>query len=446
VFWAIELGQWAQVKTLLTTSHGMKPDLVEKLLSGAFAPIQKSPSAFPGERTFEVCRSLLVDDAKMVSEGKQTARGAFALLRPFCASVTALRYFQKHEDHYAWLREACARANEHIYKAIDEQVGSATLERLALVGMEENQHSIRQDGPGLLPEMKYFKDENKKWEIAGNPEVFVARSLALLALAFNEVFLADIRKVMTAHLARDAFVHMVEPAPKNFRRMYNKLMNFAEHGDPSLEKPRPAKNVDVSRCCIGVTDPNDVEIIFRELKKRYKILRVKNSHSPSQQSYCYRSVLVNFAYDPGVTWRELMGDTGGYDAPSDSFHARDPKSEVWLNYCQALTPSWDWSWGLEGLFRAARIEPHRTVCWSAELQIIIDPYMRGRLLSHLLYKIARCETGPAEMARDFAGSFQEETRVMKATRGSLLKMVSSLRASNLEAISTPADMDRRASF
>mmetsp|Transcript_28358 Transcript_28358/g.65728 ORF Transcript_28358/g.65728 Transcript_28358/m.65728 type:complete len:801 (-) Transcript_28358:195-2597(-) len=430
VFWAIELGQWSQVKKLLTTSHGMSVPFVDKLLSGGFAAIEKTPSAFPGDRSFEVFRSLLADDAKLVSEGKEKAKGAFALLKPYCASVAALRYFQKHPDHYDWLREACAQGIGKIYKAIDEEVGPETLEKVGLVAMSENQLGFRQDDPGLLPELKYFKDEAKGQTIAGNAELFVARSIALVALAFNEVFMADMRVLMKPYL-EGGHAKMAEPPPKNYRRMYNKLMNVAEHGDPTLQKPRPAKNVDVNRFCLSVSDPASVEKIFNTLKSKYKILRIKNSHSPTLHNvYCYRSLLVNFAYDPGLTWGELVGSTGGYDAPNDRFQASDARGKAWLDYCQALTPSWDWSWGLEGLWRAGRLEPDRKVVWAGEVQIIMEPYMRGRHLSHLLYKISRCETGPSEMSRDFAGSFQEETQAIKSTRLALLKMVAEARDSS----------------
>eukprot|EP00971_Amphidinium_carterae_P109030 2158956-Amphidinium_carterae.2 len=39
-----------------------------------------------------------------------------------------------------------------------------------------------------------------------------------------------------------------------------------EHGDPSIPKPRPMKNVDVIRCAVSVTHPADVERILQTVK------------------------------------------------------------------------------------------------------------------------------------------------------------------------------------
>jgi len=427
VFWAIELGHWALVRKLLISSHGMTAEFVDKLLSGGFGAVDRSPSTFPGERTFDVFRALLADDAKLVTDNKHKATGAFALIKPFCASVAALRYFKKYQANYWWLREACDRSSHRIYEIIDQEVGIKVLQDLALVAEEENLLSLRQDDPGLVPELKYYRDESMKQCIVGNEELYVSRSLALLALAINPIFMTDMRSILAPF--KTTGVKISEAPPKAFSRMYNKLMNRDEHGDPSIPKPRPMKNVDLNRLGVSVTAAEDVERVFHAFKSKYKILRVKNSHRPDQEGHgAYRSLLVNFAYDTGLTWRQLMGTSSPYEPVRDSFVPGDATSRTWFEYCSALSPAWEWSWGMEGLWRAARKNPDRRVVLSAEVQIILEPYMRGRLLSHLLYKISRCQTGPAEMARDFAGSYQEETDVIRQARSALLQMVTDVRA------------------
>mmetsp|Transcript_34482 Transcript_34482/g.78692 ORF Transcript_34482/g.78692 Transcript_34482/m.78692 type:complete len:800 (-) Transcript_34482:331-2730(-) len=407
-YWAIEQGQWAQVECLLTTAHSMPKDFVLQLLSGKFRAISKKPSSEPGERVFEVFRSLLAEEAAVTSD-KVKAKGAFKLLHPFCASVVALQYFKKHEENFAVLRDLCFRESNLIYDRIDKEVGHALLVKLALVGKGENVEGIRQDDPGLMPPMAYYRNAEIGQVMAGNHELYAARSIALAAMGVTEMYVNDLKSILA-----DIPVE-ISPAPsKTYGRMYNKLMNKAEHGDPSIPKPRPMRNVDVIRCGLCVESADDLDRVFKAIKARYRVLRIKNTHDPTNEGYGgFRCILVNLAYDSGVKLKDLFGESPGFEVNAandiDGHATSDATSQKWKDFCVLQKPASDWLWGMQGLWYAARKEPERLFCISAEVQIIYAPYMRGRSLSHLLYKISRCETGPSEMARDFASSFVEET-------------------------------------
>jgi len=443
LYWAIELGYWEQVEVLLSSGHSMPKDFASKLLAGGFGPITKAPSEIPGERVFEVCRALLANDAAITAD-KVKAKGAFKLLQPFCASVPALQYFQKHTADFDWLRETCLHHSNSIYVRVDAEVGLEALKRAAQVAKDENFGSIRQDDPELLPLLEYIANEETGQRMAGNHELFAARSLALAGMCINKVFMEDMRALLEPAFPK-AGIH---PAPpKAFSRMYNKLQNKLEHGDPTIPKPRPMKNVDINRLAVSVDDADDVDRIYKAIKSKYKILRVKNTHDPSSEGYgAYRSLLVNFAYEPGLSYREVFGLSPGYQdfkntagaSDQDSYSASDATSQKWLDHVKLMKPAFDWLWGLQGLWRVARKDGDRPFRIAAEVQIILKPYMRGRLLSHLMYKISRCETGPSEMARDFARGFQEDSPELIATRESVINIAGEVRAAAAAAAAAAA--------
>ena len=239
----------------------------------------------------------------------------------------------------------------------------------------------------------------------GNHEFFTAMSLALAGYAINEVFEADM-KALLGNIAD------VKEAPsKTFGRMYNKLMNKAEHGDPTIPKPRPMKNVDIDRVGAVIEKVEQLERAFDALQGKFKILRIKNNYDPTggEGFGGYRSLLVNFEYPSGLTYAELFG-SGHYTG--EVHEALDPVAQMWLDYVETLRPVGDWRWGLQGLWRVARLDPDCEVVLASEVQMIMQAYMTGRHMSHLLYKISRCETGPSEMARDFATSFTATSEEM----------------------------------
>merc|ERR1712113_703687 len=208
----------------------------------------------------------------------------------------------------------------------------------------------------------------------------------------------------------------------------------------NIPKPRPMKNVDVIRMGVTIKEWKDLELAFKTLKSRYRILRVKNNHNPTdgQGFGGYRNLLVNFAFEADLTYADVFGNTGYFDdsvpgSLSEIHLAKDPVGQSWIDYAMTLPQQSEWLWSLQSLWRIARREPHRKIVIGAEVQFIMEPYMRGRALSHLLYKISRCETGPDEMARDFStGEFKhksaEEVAKLRAVEGLAAKARTKLRS------------------
>merc|ERR1712070_1041252 len=104
-----------------------------------------------------------------------------------------------------------------------------------------------------------------------------------------------------------------------------------------------------------------------------------------------------------------MGEKG----METGWQADDEKGKAWLQYASSLPQAQDWRFGLSALWYIARSQPDTKVILATEVQIIYEPYMVGRSLSHLLFKVSRCETGPDEMARDFAHGFADEGGTVK---------------------------------
>jgi hypothetical protein len=228
------------------------------------------------------------------------------------------------------------------------------------------------------------------------------------------VFSADVQRMYEGSAAT-----VVTVAPKSFARMANKLLNPIEHGDPEIPRPRCAKNVDVLRGCIIVKNVQELKMAYDKLQASFKVVRVKNTHNPSSEGYTggYRSLLVNFVYDSGLTWSQIFGDKITFDF-SDFVNpsprpVRDEENQthagnLWLDYV-ARDPSSLRSMGLQGLQVIASEQPNAPVQMIAELQIVLEPYYEGRAVSHMLFKIGRCDTGPMEMVRDFFAEYYNKT-------------------------------------
>merc|ERR1719379_363987 len=77
--------------------------------------------------------------------------------------------------------------------------------------------------------------------------------------------------------------------------------------------------------------------------------------------------------------------------------------DLWLDWAgrQGIHSSNKNLMAMQGLQVISAEHPHEPVRMIAELQLVLEPYFEGRAVSHLLFKIARCDTGAMEMVRDF---------------------------------------------
>mmetsp|Transcript_42223 Transcript_42223/g.99123 ORF Transcript_42223/g.99123 Transcript_42223/m.99123 type:complete len:802 (-) Transcript_42223:92-2497(-) len=413
VYWAVELAHWTQVQALLCSAHGMSSSFVDKLLSGVYGPISTLPSEEPGQRLSELFHTLLSEDAASVAE-KKWAKGAASLLQPFCASVTALKYFEANKEDFKRLQQSCTRHSSVFLDRIDKEVGASSLKWLAQVAREESQNIIRQDTTGLVPELMYLVDESRYEEAEGNPELFVARSLALAGIAVSDIFHEDVRDM----IKNVPSATLMATPPKTFYRMYTKLLNRFEHGDPTIPKPRPMRNVDIVRCCISVAEPEDVERVYRAIKAKCKVLRAKNTYNPDSKGHCaVRSLTLNIAYESRIPLKKLFGLAPRYrpglgtgdSQPLEGHVAGDVTSKRWRDYCASLHPASDWLWGLQGWFYVTRQDPDRYFAVAGEIQIVLAPYCKNKSFLDLLYKLSLCDGGPSDLAREFGKSLQVAT-------------------------------------
>mmetsp|Transcript_12489 Transcript_12489/g.29419 ORF Transcript_12489/g.29419 Transcript_12489/m.29419 type:complete len:805 (+) Transcript_12489:133-2547(+) len=425
VYYAVELGYEALMKELFEQAHGMS-EKVSKAACQKVMRVDGTPSLkvtdirkpskdgekfrLAGARFFQVVL-LLLQKEQAIIEDKKLAKGCFSLISPWCGSVSALNYFKAYPDDFIRLCDECKDRCSEIYTTIDSKTPKDVLRTLFKCGYGDGVigSHVRQDDPEHLPVFKYFINEQQKQPMGGNHEVFATRTLALVALSLQKVFEQDMTQLFTP------FAQEVKMAPsKTFQRMMNKLLNPKEHGDPTIKQPRSMRNIDVLRLGCIFNDANKVLEAYAALKAKFKIVRVKNSNDPDKPGFGgYRSILVNFAYDSGITFKDLYGDTGS-GTGGDVKDVTDENGKLWHTYQKTLGSSLDCKWCLPPLWYAARQEPNRNIIIVSEVQMIYEPYMKGRELSHLLYKIARCETGPAEMVRDFAAeSFKKSSAADK---------------------------------
>jgi len=293
---------------------------------------------------------------------------------------------------------------------VDEKITIPMLEQAACIAKGVFSGAVRQDAEGLIPSLKFYRVLAARAPISFDHEAAVAHAYALVGQGLESVFESDVRRIFGGASAR-----VVTVAPKSFQRMQNKLLNPAEHGDPNIARPRCAKNVDVLRGCIIVKTVEELEEAYSKLQAAFKVVRVKNTHEPSTNGFRggYRSLLVNFVFEPGLTWSQLFGEKVTFDLSNPVKMMAKQVTEleenqtdlgrVWLNYIDQ-NPTIQKYMALQGLQVISSEHPNEPVRMIAELQLVLEPYFEGRTVSHMLFKIARCDTGAMEMVRDF---FQE---------------------------------------
>lgn len=402
-FYAVELGHLRVARELFERGHGLPKMLVDKLLEAA---CQCGNDAKQGQRSFRVCSALVQAGAL---EDATSRAGALAFVKPWCSSLVAATCLENIE-HFKELSQLCQSKNDNFYKGVDERVTLTMLEKAAAIAADFPTDPVRQDDIGVVPPIKFYRDLSSRSTLCFDHEATVAKSYAYLGQGLEVVFETDVRKMYHDLPA----AKVVTVAPKSFQRMQNKLLNPAEHGNPSMARPRCARNVDILRGCIIVQTVPELEAVFDKLKATYKVMRVKNTHDPSTDGYNgYRSLLVNFLYEPGLTWAELFGDNITFDVSDfNKFFEKKttpiPANEthlgnLWVDFVEGnqLSPSIANLMAVQGLQTISKDHPKDPVRMIAELQLVLAPYFEGRAVSHLLFKVARCDTGAMEMVRDF---------------------------------------------
>ena len=186
--------------------------------------------------------------------------------------------------------------------------------------------------------------------------------------------------------------------------MLNKLESADDHRDKPL--PRPKWNVDTVRAGIIVHDAALLAQVYDAIAAHVGIfLRVKNAFAEGAVvNYGYRAILGNLRLESGLTVRRVFGG-----AHTDTWMALAEAREV----IDATAPNkMDSVLGAlladsgDGYDEDNAGTADLPLNIAAEVQLIYQPYLdKGRKLSHLPYKVVRCETAP-ELARDAGGKKQ----------------------------------------
>jgi hypothetical protein len=316
----------------------------------------------------------------------------------------------EQSERFKEFTQLCKSKNDSFYKGVDQAVTIAELERAGRIASDAPTAPVRQD-EGVIPHFKLFRAYSMRIPISADHEAVVAQAYAFLGQGLTPIFESEVQRVFGGSTA-----NIVTVAPKSFQRMQNKLLNPADHGSANIPRPRCAKNTDVMRGCIIVKTVQELEAAYEKLQKAFKVVRVKNTHDPACDGWRggYRSLLVNFILDSGVTWAQLFGDKVNFDfsdpyrlfALREETHINESDThlgQLWLDHAKTI-PGMRNLFALQGLQVIASEKPGEPVRMIAELQLVLDPYFEGRAVSHLLFKISRCDTGVMEMVRDF---FQE---------------------------------------
>jgi hypothetical protein len=415
-FYAVELGHLRLARELFQQVHRFPTALVKKLMD-MLGKVGKG--AAQGECSFQVCKTLIDQRAL---EDDQAREGALAFIKPLCSSLIAVRFLE-NADRFQELRSLCRQRGEDFYRRVDERVTVPVLQQAAHIAAGAPTAPVRQDDIGVIPPFKSFRSYHLRTPMSFDHEAMVAHAYALLGEGLADTFEAQMQQLVQGSSVRVAIA-----PPKSFQRMQNKLLNPFEHGDPNIPRPRCAKNVDVLRGCVVVKDVQELEAVYNKLQNTCQVLRVKNTHESSALSG-YRSLLVNFLYQPGLTWSQLFGDavTFDFDDWGGLFNKKAARFEgkqtdigtKWLDYVEPSS-SMTRLLALQALQIVASEQPNEPLRMIAELQFVLDPYYSGRAVSHIQYKIARCGTGAMEMVRDFSQEY-----ILKQARSN--KLIKELR-------------------
>mmetsp|Transcript_25575 Transcript_25575/g.59080 ORF Transcript_25575/g.59080 Transcript_25575/m.59080 type:complete len:797 (-) Transcript_25575:8-2398(-) len=413
IYYALSLGHIDIMRFILQEGYGFNAEVVAAL-EAVVVPATKSPStqqdslyavANLGERAYVAVKVLLAEELGVCCN-PSLVKGAHQLISTWCGSTSALGFFAVYPEAFIELCGLCEERLRDACIAADREVTLAGLRSLMQVGRAERTSATRQDAPGLLPAFEYFVNEPLRQKMGGDHEVFAARTLSVLGLALHSVFRMDILNVFSAYADK---VNVA--APKTFKRMLNKLLNPADINRSEASKPS-MRNMDVLRLRMHVANSNELLEVYKLMDRSFRLLNVVNTHNPDTMvSRGRRSVVVTFAYDSHVTFKDLFGDTGTGTGES-TMSVQDHWGRIWLSLVKTWGDTLDVKWCLQALWYTARQQPNRSVVIAAEAEIILDAYTKCIELKELLSNIQRCESGPAEMIRDLApSSFKIDSNV-----------------------------------
>ena len=241
-----------------------------------------------------------------------------------------------------------------------------------------------------------------------NGESIYIHFLRILALLLNNAF-------------HDKVINIVTPlggehkgcAIKGDARMRNKALSAEDHRYE--QKPRPAHNIDIIRCCVTCENAASLTKVIAALAEGFSsskssVGRIKNgfalSDAQAAQSFHYRSYMMNLICDFGMTFSELLSKSESMTVVENYVNAppTNPRENWprWRRHAMAAADE------LKSVARANL--PVLMVC---EVQVILRPYLDARKQMHLLYKVVRADS-PEHLAQQFAVA-ESNTNTQAAT-------------------------------
>ena len=187
--------------------------------------------------------------------------------------------------------------------------------------------------------------------------------------------------------------------------------------------PRPKNNVDTVRLGIVVRDAAKMAAVYAAIEGGVgRYVRVKNGFATDASNYGYRAILANLQLESGQTVEQVFGGAhrktwealgAAAAAAGDGMAAHE--TEAILDGLLATRGNW--------MDEENAAMPSAAVNIAAEVQLIYWPYLEsGRKLSHLPYKVVRCEQA-SELARDASGKRQVGRQALAAAERACMSIV-----------------------
>jgi len=199
---------------------------------------------------------------------------------------------------------------------------------------------------------------------------------------------------------------------KGYKRMRNKMTSINDH---QLEAyPRPGLNMDLNRNCCTFECSQDLLSFIAEMKHHPMFgghpVRMKNmfhfDEERAEEQFYYRTVMINWLYTPGITYKELAELAKELWSKYHNFECvpgyghKDP-SESW--------GTWRTQIGVAMAYLTSSEMADKQVQFIVETQLLLHPYLLGRQKMHLLYKVCRAHS-PDALHNDFQMNVNPEMR------------------------------------
>jgi hypothetical protein len=275
----------------------------------------------------------------------------------------------------------------------------------------------RQDDAMPLP----FPRNTRKSQV-WNEKCYI-HCLRMVAIAIDVSFQNAVEKVCLRCSGE-----IRKTAIKSFGRMVSKCVSKADH---YFERyPRPSLNTDVNRNCSTFEDPEDLLMFIEEMKLHPEFdnhpVRLKNMFlfdaARAKKQFYYRTVMINWLYTPGMTFKEMAGSAAGawdryYDfACAPGFGGKDT-SEAWSAWRAQIQTA-------RAYLTNPAIENFR-VQLIVETQCLLRPFLNARTKMHLFYKIHRA-VNPQALCSEFQSAHHQEERAYEAVQQDALEKMEQL--------------------